>query len=184
MLKHCKSIFMHCMCLLVAGSSFTGFSTASFASTSFADEKILPFQSDSLTAIEEQYAEREFLLLMWRSDCIPCRKEFSLIANLQPNLNLPVVVIATDDIAEADLLLDLLRDSALDFESAWAFAESNEMRLRYKIDPTWQGELPRSYLYAKDGTRLTHSGMLKAHHLQPWLSSNSAKTNKPEDKTD
>jgi iron complex outermembrane receptor protein len=42
-------------------------------------------------------------------------------------------------------------------------------RLRFSIDPTWHGELPRSYFYAADDSFKAHSGILTEEKLQEFF---------------
>ena len=42
-------------------------------------------------------------------------------------------------------------------------------KLRYGIDPSWFGELPRSYFYDAAHNRLPHSGALNEDHIEAWL---------------
>ncbi|MFT5164280.1 MAG: hypothetical protein ACI9FJ_002881, partial [Alteromonadaceae bacterium] len=40
---------------------------------------------------------------------------------------------------------------------------------RYAIDPSWYGELPRSYFYDAAGGRTAKSGLVNNETLKKWL---------------
>ena len=52
---------------------------------------------------------------------------------------------------------------------SWLFGDAGAERLRYSIDPGWRGEMPRSYLYDDDGSRVGLSGPISEDLLQGWL---------------
>ncbi|MBE9539252.1 MAG: hypothetical protein IMF06_09235 [Proteobacteria bacterium] len=52
---------------------------------------------------------------------------------------------------------------------SWIFSGDFAEKIRYNIDPSWHGELPRSYFYSADHTRQAHSGTLSEQMLIRWL---------------
>ncbi|MCC4119053.1 hypothetical protein LLG90_27310, partial [Aromatoleum toluclasticum] len=96
-------------------------------------------------------------------DCPPCLKELALFGTLKDaNARRRLVLIVTDDPerhAEAEALLT--RFGLGDLEH-WAFDATEPERLRQRIDPTWFGELPRSYFYRAGQPRQARSGLLDA----------------------
>lgn len=129
-----------------------------------------PFRDDSLAAIERQYAGRPFLLVLWSRDCPICREELPLLGRLKKeHPDAPLVFVATDSPgAEADTAA-ILASYGLAGADAWAFADPNLERLRYRIDPEWYGELPRTYFYGPDSTRAGKSGRLDIATIRTWL---------------
>jgi hypothetical protein len=82
---------------------------------------------------------------------------------------LPLVLISTDGIAEADAAAALLARYGFSDVEAWMFADANAQRLRYEIDPAWYGEMPRAYFYPADHRREGVSGALTRERIESWL---------------
>lgn len=137
-----------------------------------ASADLKPFVAESLVDIEQQYKSRPFLMTLWSSDCAPCRLELRILSEIKsefPDLDLDLVLISTDNIKDAKEINRILKEYHLDAINSWIFAETNIERLRYKIDPHWSGELPRSYFYKVDATRLAVSGSLTKERITKWI---------------
>lgn len=114
--------------------------------------------------------DEPFLLVLWATDCAPCRQEFALLAEVRAaNTGLPMTLIATDNIQESTLIVDMLEKFGLSDVESWVFAEQNAQKLRFEIDPSWYGELPRSYFYTAEHNRRGISGRLERAAIQEWL---------------
>lgn len=134
--------------------------------------ELTPFDSQSLRAIEIEYAGKPFLLAIWSLDCAPCRTELQLLGKLKmsfPGFNL--VLISTDHIGDATELTSVLAENHLDETDSWVFANDHKEKLHYSIDHEWSGELPRSYFYNADASRKTHSGRLSEKSIIDFLHS-------------
>ena len=57
----------------------------------------------------------------------------------------------------------------------WIF-DGFSQRLRYEIDPRWQGELPRTMLIGADGTVRTIEGVADLSEVRAWLVEQKAAT--------
>ena len=111
-----------------------------------------------------------FLLVLWATDCAPCRQEFALLAEVRAaNSDMPLALVATDNIQESTLIVEMLGKFGLEDVESWVFAEQNAQKLRFEIDPGWYGELPRSYFYNADHSRHGVSGRLEKAAIQQWL---------------
>lgn len=131
-----------------------------------------PFLPGSFDGLVAAWQDRPFLLVLWSITCAPCREEFATIAAVRrDHPELPLALISTDDIAEADTATTMLKTYGLDDVEAWMFADDNAQRLRYEIDPAWYGEMPRAYFYAADHRREGVSGRLPRQRIESWLSS-------------
>ena len=51
----------------------------------------------------------------------------------------------------------------------WMFADEFAERVRYAVDRTWRGELPRTYLFDAAHRAEARSGKLDQRWLQGWL---------------
>ena len=128
------------------------------------------FRADSLKQIEQQYAGKTFLLVLWEISCFPCHEEMALLGTLKqehPDAN--VVMISTDDISKQQEISTMLESHGLEDIDSWLFADPNIEKLRYTIDPEWFGELPRNYIYDTDSSRFGMSGKLTQEILDEWL---------------
>ena len=110
-----------------------------------------PFTSESLDVIRAENAERPFALVFWSIHCAPCIAEMGLWkAALASRPDARLILVSTDRPSDTARAIRTLDDQGMDGE-AWIFADGNPTRLRFAVDPRWRGELPRSYLYARDG---------------------------------
>jgi hypothetical protein len=63
----------------------------------------------------------------------------------------------------------MLEKAGLGSAENWIFDDGFVERLRFEIDPTWQGEIPRTLLIARDGTVTTIEGTAEIPDLEKWL---------------
>ena len=132
--------------------------------------ELRPWGYGSMTAIEASHAGSAFIVVLWATDCAPCRRELRLLEGLlERHPAVPVVLVATDDRANEAQVGEVLAQYALDSCESWQFAEANVERLRYSVDPRWYGELPRAYLYDAAGQRRAISGPLSEETLEAWV---------------
>ena len=140
-----------------------GFSSLSCAS----DE----FSSSKFAAFKQQHQGKQWLVLLWSLDCPPCFKELKIIGQLNAQRSdLPVVLINTDDQAGlTEAREKVIEKYGLSQLTQWHFADDGAAKARFVIDPSWYGELPRSYFYRADGSRVGRSGLVDATLLKSWL---------------
>jgi thiol-disulfide isomerase/thioredoxin len=144
-----------------------------FAAAPAAAGELHPFTGDSLPAIQKQFAGRPFILTLWSLTCHHCVKELQTLGKLaRGERNLPLVIVSTDTPADAREIQAALKRFGLERFDTWVFADGVPERLRYSIDPSWRGELPRSYLFDAAHRREAHSGMLREAQLRNWLRQN------------
>lgn len=93
--------------------------------------------------------------------------EYSLHAFSNKLENLVLIsTIGQDDLIDLERTLN---DFSLLHVDNWYFSGLEE-QLRYEIDPSWYGELPRSYYFFKNGKFETHKGLLKKENLDECMS--------------
>jgi hypothetical protein len=63
----------------------------------------------------------------------------------------------------------MLEKAGLGTAENWLFSDGFVERLRFEIDPAWQGEIPRTLLIARDGTVTTIEGSAEMPDLEKWL---------------
>ena len=124
--------------------------------------------ADSFKQIKKRYRDTAHVIVLWSATCAPCHGELEMLSQWwEENSEFPVVLIATDGIAESDAVADLLGGFKLTGADNWIFADTYIEKLRYSIDPDWRGELPRSYLVGPESTRVI-KGLLAEDTLRDW----------------
>ena len=135
-------------------------------------EPLKPFVADSRTEIEKTHQNQPMILAFWSLDCSYCMDELSALGALVKQYpKIKLVLVHADGLASSPEIAKTLKKIALPvvYES-WQFAESDEERLRYSIDKTWYGELPRTYYYDRAHQVKAISGKLDLIWLKNWAS--------------
>ncbi|OUR89468.1 hypothetical protein A9Q81_21715 [Gammaproteobacteria bacterium 42_54_T18] len=113
------------------------------------------------------FQEQNRLVMLWSVDCPPCYQELAMLErllSLYPDL--PITLISTDDDSERhEEVEDQYKRLKGNKLTTWVFADGMAPQLRYAIDKTWSGVLPRSYV-VKGINRVGHSGVLKEQELR------------------
>ena len=147
---------------------------AALAVASSASAATVPFTADSLAKIKAQYAGRPFVLSLWSFEecayCIAELKQFGKLA--QKRKRLPLVLVASDSPRHAPAIDKLLAELGLAAAESWVFDDAMPERLRHAVDPSWYGEVPRTYLYDARHQRETVIGVLSEARLRAWLERN------------
>lgn len=107
------------------------------------------------------------IVALWSSECVHCKKNLQLFAELarmQPGLVLVTVAVepAFDGLAEP---LDRLAVPGVRF----AYGSESPEALGYAIDAKWRGELPRTLLFDGRGGKTAVSGLLTEERVRAAL---------------
>ena len=130
------------------------------------------FVLDSYQKIIES-RQAPFIVNLWSIDCPPCRKELVMLRELsQQYPQLDVVLISTDEPEYRSEVLDVMNELGLGQLEAWHFDDPFVERLRFAIDKTWFGELPRTYFYSLEGEVEAVSGIVELQKLTSWMQQN------------
>ena len=143
--------------LLIFLLFFSFFKTTAYAT----DTKIKTFNNGSYQQLLADYKDKAFVLIIWSITCSSCLKEMSFISKLhqqQPELNL--IMLTVDDNSVSSQINEIIRKFRLKDLEHWVFAENNSAKLRYEIDSSWYGELPRTYFFNKQHQRTGVSGII------------------------
>ena len=129
------------------------------------------FSQENFDRIKQQHLGKQWLMLLWSVDCPPCFKELALIQKIRltkPDIAIVIVnVDDNDDVAqERKKVLDSYGLTTLE---SYYFSDGQGDRSRYLIDPSWFGELPRSYFIESNGRSHGRSGLVKEELLVNWL---------------
>lgn len=136
----------------------------------FAENQTQPYKAGSLNEILKTRQGKPFILMFWSLDCASCMKDLdALAASVKKYPKLDLVMVSTDDAEFAGEVSDMLAKHKLKQVESWIFSDSNAQRLRYEVDPSWYGELPRSYFYDASHNRLPVSGAITTEHIDAWV---------------
>lgn len=129
-----------------------------------------PFYAQTFVEIKNSMKGQPFVLSLWSIDCAPCRVELDLLGDIvRQNPAFPLIIVSTDSIENRETANIILEDYGLDSYQTWMFADNFSEKLRFSIDPSWFGELPRSYAFDKNHRATAHSGILSQDKLNEFL---------------
>lgn len=129
------------------------------------------FNKNSYQQILDANKKIPFLMIMWSIDCPPCYEELRLIGDYKIiNPQLKIVLISTDSFLQSEEIKQMLSENHLQDQDLWVFSDVPANQLRYSIDPSWYGELPRSYLFNQCHSRKAVSGKLDVDIIDTFIS--------------
>lgn len=133
--------------------------------------KLEPFTTGSYQKILTNHANQPFMLVVWSITCSSCLKDMALLSQIhQKRPELKIIMLAADDISEADQINLILEKDQLSGLENWVYADENTQKLQFEIDPKWYGELPRTYFFDKTQQREGISGVLSEADYEARLS--------------
>jgi hypothetical protein len=89
---------------------------------------------------------------------------------LRERADLNLVVIDADLIPnQAEDASAMLAKTGLASAENWIFDDPFTERLRYEIDPRWQGDIPRTMLIGRDGTVTLIEGVADQAQVRSWV---------------
>ena len=128
------------------------------------------FTAKSFAKIKQTHAGQAFIVTFWSVTCEPCREEMMIVADMHRKFpNVPIILVAADAPASRAAVVRFLGNYQLGKIQTWQFADDSAERLRYSVDKSWAGELPRSYFFDARHEFTAHSGVVEAQWLQAWL---------------
>jgi thiol-disulfide isomerase/thioredoxin len=135
------------------------------------------FERGSWQEIRKAHAGEPLVVHFWGVTCGPCREELPQWGRfLKARGGLHVVMIDADLVPnEASAVRAMLDQSGLTSTAEnWMFNDDFVERLRYEIDPHWQGEIPLTMLIAADGTTTIVEGAADFAKIGSWLDAQPA----------
>jgi thiol-disulfide isomerase/thioredoxin len=133
--------------------------------------ELKPFVRGSWQQMLHSHAGRPTLVHFWGVTCGPCKVELPLLGRfMKDHSDLDVVTISADLVPNLPGASHaMLEKAGLGSAENWLFSDGFVERLRFEIDPAWQGEIPRTMLIARDGTVTTIEGSAEIPELEKWL---------------
>lgn len=148
------------------------------APASGGSDQLKPFGRGSWQEIVRSHAGRPTIVHFWGVTCGPCKVELPLLGTFMKDH--PAVDMVT---ISADLVPDLpaatrsmLQKSGLSSAENWIFSDAFVERLRFEIDPAWQGDIPRTLLISPEGSITTMEGSAEMADIEKWSSQQPAAT--------
>lgn len=140
-----------------------------------------PFARGSWAELQARHAGQPTVVHLWGLTCAPCLTELPHWADLQrERSDLRLVLLAADPVPQPPARVEeMLSRSGLEKLESWSFADRFNERLRYEIDPTWSGELPRTLLIDRDGKVTTLSGVADLGEVRAWLDRQGGRQDSP-----
>jgi len=124
------------------------------------------FELGSFEKIVTGKNKQDHLVVLWSFDCPPCITELEKISDLHQQFpNYQLTLINTDAVDEQLRVKKILKQFNLAELDNWGYANSDEEKLRYDIDPRWYGDLPRSYFFPLQGKIKRLRGALSSDEL-------------------
>ncbi len=132
--------------------------------------KLRPFERGSWQQLLHSHAGHPTLVHFWGVTCGPCKVELPQLGEfMKQHPAVDVVTIDADLVPNSDAAaLSMLTDAGLSSAENWMFSDGFTERLRYEIDPAWQGDIPRTILISRNGDITTIEGSAEPSALQKW----------------
>jgi thiol-disulfide isomerase/thioredoxin len=129
------------------------------------------FRRGSWQELRKAHAGQPLVVHFWGVTCGPCRAEMPQWGELlQQHPGLPLVMIDADLVPnDVNAVKSMLQQSGLTSAENWMFEDDFVERLRYEIDPHWQGEIPRTLLIGRDGATTIIDGVADLTTVSAWL---------------
>ena len=129
-----------------------------------------PFARGSWQQLLAHHARRPTLVHFWGVTCGPCKVELPLLGRfMNDHPGIDVITISADLVPNlASATQSMLDKAGLASAENFIFSDGFVERLRFEIDPAWQGDIPRTLLISRDGAITTIEGSAEIVELEKW----------------
>jgi thiol-disulfide isomerase/thioredoxin len=133
------------------------------------ETELKPFGRGSWQKLTKAHAGRPTIVHFWGVTCGPCKIELpQLGAFMKDHPGVDMVTISADFVPDLPAATRaMLERSGLVLADNWIF-DGFADRLRFEIDPTWQGDIPRTVLITSEGEMTTIEGSAEMADLETW----------------
>jgi thiol-disulfide isomerase/thioredoxin len=134
------------------------------------ESQLKPFERGSWQQLLRAHAGRPTLVHFWGVTCGPCKVELPLLGEfMKAHPAIDVVTVSADFVPDLPAATrSMLHRAGLSSAENWIFNDGFAERLRFEIDPAWQGDIPRSMLISADGAVTTIEGSVEIPDLEKW----------------
>jgi thiol-disulfide isomerase/thioredoxin len=131
-----------------------------------------PFERGSWQALLRAHAGHPTIVHFWGVTCGPCKVELPLLGQfMKEHPAIDVVTVSADLVPGlSDATRSMLDKAGLAAAENWIFDDGYVERLRFEVDPRWQGDIPRTLLVAREGTIMTIEGSADMSDVEKWSS--------------
>ncbi|GDX54662.1 hypothetical protein LBMAG28_11360 [Methylophilaceae bacterium] len=130
----------------------------------------MPFDMNTRKVIEKRYIDQPLIISFWSIDCPYCIDDLKKLGKaLSKDTNVKLITVCVDGKESAKKAERILSQANLPKHEKYQYAEVDEDRLRYNIDPAWYGELPRTYFYDATHQVTPLSGKISNSFLDKWF---------------
>jgi thiol-disulfide isomerase/thioredoxin len=135
-----------------------------------ASPALKPFERGTWQAVIKGHAGRPVLVHFWGVTCGPCKVELPLLGQFaKDHPDVDVVTVSADLVPDLPGATQAMLDKAgLSSTENFIFNDGFVERLRFEIDPAWQGDIPRTMLISREGTITTIEGSAEMTDLEKW----------------
>jgi thiol-disulfide isomerase/thioredoxin len=142
------------------------------ASGTAAPQSLKPFERGTWREVLRAHAGRPTLIHFWGVTCGPCKIELPQLGKfMADHPEIDVVTVSADLVPNLNAATEAMLDKAgLAAAENFIFSDGFVERLRFEIDPAWQGDIPRTMLVTRDGTVETIEGSAEISDLDKWSS--------------
>jgi thiol-disulfide isomerase/thioredoxin len=129
-----------------------------------------PFERGTWQHLLRSHAGHPTLVHFWGVTCGPCKVELPLLGQfMKDHPGVDVITISADLVPNLPAATQSMLDKAgLSTAENFIFDDGFVERLRYEVDPAWQGDIPRTMLISRDGTITTIEGSAEIADLEKW----------------
>src|ERR1700748_2049303 len=138
--------------------------------------QLKPFRRGSWQQVLHSHAGHPTLVHFWGVTCGPCKIELPQLGEfMKQHPKIDVVTISADLVPNlASATQSMLQSAGLSSAENWIFSDGFEERLRFEIDPSWQGDIPRTLLISRNGEITTIEGSAEIAALDKWSDEQAA----------
>ena len=153
--------FAGILCLGILVASASGFGSP---------QALKPFERGTWQQVLKDHAGRPTLVHFWGVTCGPCKVELPELGQFaKDHPEIDVVTISADLVPNLSAATQSMLDKAgLSSTENFLFSDGFVERVRFEIDPAWQGDIPRTMFIARDGTVTTIEGSADIADLERW----------------
>jgi thiol-disulfide isomerase/thioredoxin len=140
------------------------------APASEAPTQLSPFGRGSWNDILRSHAGRPTIVHFWGVTCGPCKVELPQLGEfMKVHAAIDMVTVSADLVPDLPgATRSMLEKSGLQSAENWIFSDGFVERLRFEIDPGWQGDIPRTMLISREGAITTIEGSAEITDLNKW----------------